>query len=819
MKILLVSFVFPPCNAIGAVRIGKLAKYLLAAGHEVRVLTAAGTGLPETLAVEIPADRIRHTGWRNINWLPFALLHRRAGDGKKPDTEAAANGAGVPGWLDRLGWLYRLFLNVPDGQVGWLGPAVRAGDKLIEDWRPDLIYASAMPFTSLWVASRLARRHRLPWVGELRDLWVSSPYYDYPRWRRALERRLERHVLRDVAGLVTVSEPLAKVLRQENSAPVAVVLNGYDPDDYSPPPESLASTEPLVITYTGIVYPGRRDPAPLFAAIARLGWGPEQVRVRFYGRKLEGVAPLAAKYGMEDVVEVHEPVSFAQSTALQQASDILLLLLWNDPEEEGVFTGKLFEYLGARRPILSLGLENGVAADLIRKRQAGYVGNDPAAIASQLESWRAEKLSAGIPALAADVGQGLTRADQFARLEGFITGKVLPLARQGRRIRVLVVIGQLEIGGAETHLQRVMSRLDPERFEIIVYALRPGGPVEDALRAAGVTVLTPSRRPRSVLGMVRVAWHLLRSMRRLRPDILHFFLPESYVLGACCSLCIPGTIRIMSRRSLNNYQQRFPLLKPLERILHPYMHAVLGNSAAVVRQLRQEGIAEDRLGLIYNGIEVAQAASPDRDGLRQRLGIEPDTLLLVVVANLIPYKGHQDLLQALVRVRGRMPGNWQLVCLGRDDGHGEHLQRYCREQGLAGHVSWPGDSDDVAAWMQAADIGVLPSHEEGFSNSLLEGMAAGLAMVVTDVGGNPEAVEDGHSGLVVAPRDPEALGTALLRLAGDPLLRRRLGDAARERIAKRFNLRRCVGDYELLYQGLMGSHGRRLPGAVREGLS
>ena len=72
---------------------------------------------------------------------------------------------------------------------------------------------------------------------------------------------------------------------------------------------------------------------------------------------------------------------------------------------------------------------------------------------------------------------------------------------------------------------------------------------------------------------------------------------------------------------------------------------------------------------------------------------------------------------------------------------------------------------------------------------------------------------------MVAPRDPEALGTALLRLAGDPLLRRRLGDAARERIAKRFNLRRCVGDYELLYQGLMGSHGRRLPGAVREGLS
>jgi len=219
MKILLVSFFFPPGNAIGAVRVGKLARHMLAAGHDVRVLTVKNTGLSNDLEVEIPESRIVRTGWTNINALPFAFLRHK-------QTNSRPENGDVSPFMDALGKCYRAMLNFPDGQVGWYRPAVRAGMELLSEWRADIIYASAVPFTSLWVAASLSHRFGIPWVSEFRDLWTSSPYYDLPRWRHWLDQHLERHILKQVAGMVTVSEPLAETLRMEHQVPVEVILNG-----------------------------------------------------------------------------------------------------------------------------------------------------------------------------------------------------------------------------------------------------------------------------------------------------------------------------------------------------------------------------------------------------------------------------------------------------------------------------------------------------------------------------------------------------------------------------------------------------------------
>lgn len=149
-----------------------------------------------------------------------------------------------------------------------------------------------------------------------------------------------------------------------------------------------------------------------------------------------------------------------------------------------------------------------------------------------------------------------------------------------------------------------------------------------------------------------------------------------------------------------------------------------------------------------------------------------------------------------------MPANWTLVCLGRDDGIGEDLRQQALRIGLSKHVRWEGVVDNVADYLCAAHIGVLASHEEGFSNAVLEGMAAALPMIVTAVGGNPEAVIDGVCGRVVAPRDPEALAQAILELARDPERRKTMGCAARERVACLFSLDRCVALYRELYGDL-----------------
>jgi glycosyltransferase involved in cell wall biosynthesis len=173
-------------------------------------------------------------------------------------------------------------------------------------------------------------------------------------------------------------------------------------------------------------------PHALFAALQRLGSRAGQVRVAFYGWGVQGMVSImseAQRYGVAHVLEMKDAVPHQEALGLQRAADVLLLLLWNDPRERGVYTGKLFEYLGARRPILGIGPADNVAADLIRERQAGMVSADPDEIAGQLIRWLDAKECGGIPDLPASVAAGLSREEQTRRLEWFliqIVGKPSP---------------------------------------------------------------------------------------------------------------------------------------------------------------------------------------------------------------------------------------------------------------------------------------------------------------------------------------------------------------------------------------------------------
>jgi len=374
---------------------------------------------------------------------------------------------------------------------------------------------------------------------------------------------------------------------------------------------------------------------------------------------------------------------------------------------------------------------------------------------------------------------------------------------------VLVVIRDLEVGGTEQHLVRVLPPLARAGIVPTVYTLTHQVTLAPRLRAAGIEVILPPGRAwldrlptaiRDRLVPPLAAAVLWRLIRRRRPDVIHLFMPAAYLLGGLCALLAGHPTIVVSRRNLNRYQRKYPVLAWLERRLHRRVRAALGNSRAVVAELAAEGVPPERLGLIYNGIEAeAFARLPPRDAVRARLGLGSGTLVLTAPANLRPYKGHADLLAALAHIADRLPPDWVLLCPGRDDGIGPALRELARTSGLADQVRWLGLRDDMAELLAASDVGILPSHEEGFSNSVLEGMAAGLTMVVTDVGGNAEAVEHGVSGWVVPPGDPAALAAAILELAHDAARRRRLGEAARRRVAAAFSLEECVARYRRLY--------------------
>ena len=373
--------------------------------------------------------------------------------------------------------------------------------------------------------------------------------------------------------------------------------------------------------------------------------------------------------------------------------------------------------------------------------------------------------------------------------------------------RIVFVIGSLDYGGAERHLVQVLPGLAARGWDVSVFTLSAPGEQSSVLRNKGINVVAPPLGPRSShvlyrgVRLIAATLSCITYLLRHRPDVVHFFLPAAYLVGSICALAVGPRCLVMSRRSRNFYQRKHPHLARIERFLHRRMSAVLGNSRPVVADLLAEGVPADRLGLIHNGIDLEPFAAPvNRGSIRRSLGIAEDELVFVKVANLFPYKGHADLLEALAHAP--LPAPWRLVCVGRDNGTLVDLRHLASRLGLADKVIWAGRRIDVPELLAAADVGVLASHEEGFSNAVLEYMAAGLPSVVTDVGGNAEAVEDGVTGLLVPPRSPGNLLSALARLF-DPQLRQRLGAGARARVELEFSLEVCVSAYDDLYRSLL----------------
>lgn len=382
------------------------------------------------------------------------------------------------------------------------------------------------------------------------------------------------------------------------------------------------------------------------------------------------------------------------------------------------------------------------------------------------------------------------------------------------KYEIMFVIGSLAIGGAQRHLADIAHALSLRHWRIAVYVLIDDGPILDELLGnKEITVIQAPflgpqaswSRIRRVLRLIIAASHLFKTLVARRSQIVHFMLPASYLVGAPLAFVALSPIRIMSRLSLNRYQLSDWKYRVFEPIIHKTMTAILGNSCRVVRELGEsEGVSIGQLGLIYMGINIKPSENLlDRSTIRKRIGIPSNSLLLVVVANLIPYKGHLDLLNALETAKAQLPPDWKLIFVGQDYGIKEKLQNFANSFGMKKNVVFLGARSDVSDILSVCDIGILPSHEEGFSIALLEKMAASLALVVTDVGGNGEAIVNNVCGLVVPPHDITALADAIVRLAFNPKLRDQFGSAAKERVKNRFSLDLTVEAYDILYQGLI----------------
>lgn len=406
MRVLFVTYWFPPSNEVGAVRTGKFAESLLEAGHELRVLTGPPSA-DRSIRVAVPEELIERV--QVIGDLPRPVVTRKR----------MAVSRFAPVFLRRH---YRALRSIPDSKLHWKRPGLRAGTKLLQGWRPDVIVASGPPYTALLIARALSTKFRVPLVAELRDPWTRNPYVIWPAWREWVDRVLEWRTLNSARGIVAVSPVVALSLRQRYCTAVETFMNGYDPDALNRDAAPLKSST-LSISYFGRLYNGLRDPSALFAAIALLGSSRDRIHVTFYGPDPEAVGQLADQHGVAEQVSAVPQIPYDQALSRQNEADVLLLLQRTHRSDEGNIPAKFFEYMAARRPILLIGCPTGIIAGMIRDRQAGVVLNEPEAIAAQLSCW-IEQTAEGIPPIPMSALQGLSRAEQFARYEAFLRARI-----------------------------------------------------------------------------------------------------------------------------------------------------------------------------------------------------------------------------------------------------------------------------------------------------------------------------------------------------------------------------------------------------------
>lgn len=357
-------------------------------------------------------------------------------------------------------------------------------------------------------------------------------------------------------------------------------------------------------------------------------------------------------------------------------------------------------------------------------------------------------------------------------------------------MRIVLAIGSLEIGGSERQLVRLARELKARGHDVHVLLLSARGPLVPDLDSAEIPVheiglkRVAFRCPHLALLVLARALRIPFLLRRLRPDVVHAFLYWAYALVIPAAALARVPWRVTARRNLAT-ESRGSLGRLLvERIVDKTSHMATANSSAVARAVVELGVAPSKVAVVRNGVDLP------RDVAR----VETQPPRGVVIANLIAYKGHRDLIAALALLDDPPT----IECYG-DGPERQFLEAGIATAGLADRVLLRGCVPDAAAAAYPqAQFAVLASHEEGLPNALLEAMAYGLPVIATAVGGVPELVLDGETGLIVPARDPHALALGIRRLVEDADLRIRFGRAGRQR-ARDFGWDRVVQVHERLY--------------------
>lgn len=377
------------------------------------------------------------------------------------------------------------------------------------------------------------------------------------------------------------------------------------------------------------------------------------------------------------------------------------------------------------------------------------------------------------------------------------------------QIPIAIVLNSFAPGGTEHQMTELMCRLDRDRFRLFAACLGDQGDLRDKVRNAGIPVV---EFPVHGLASTATARQLVRFGRWCRTNgiqIVHTcdFYANVFALPAAWLAMVP--VRIGSRRDLF-IPERSAAKQALQRLSYRFANRVVANSAAAREYVVSEGIRPDKITVIVNGLDASRFRPAAARGRRRTV---------LTVAHLRPGKGHEVLLRAVPTVLRRVP-DVRFVIAG-DGSRRAELEQLSRQLGLERAVTFAGHQHDIAATLHTGDIFAFPSLMEASPNAVLEAMAAGLPVVATRAGGIPEAIDDGRTGLLTRPGDPDDLARAILMLLENDALATQIAADGRHSVEQRFSFEQMTRAFEALYLRELRASGDRLfrqvPGAERPG--
>lgn len=387
--VLILTYYWPPAGGPGVQRVLKFAKYLPQFGWSPVILTVKKGEYPaidETLLKDVPEDLIVY---KTPTLEPFALY--RTFTGQKADdkiTTFVLTEDSRGSLKKRLAASIRGNLFIPDARIGWKPFAVKAARRIIRDHNIDLIFSTAPPMSTHLIAKEVAKKSQLPWVADFRDPWTDVFYYHKLKRSKAalaLDKRYEASVLQSADAIVTVSPTIVKLFEQKVTNHYFVIPNGYDAQDFHDI-DPLPDDGKFHMVHAGHLA-GNQNPTGLWQALQNLikesSHFQQKLHINFYGSIHTEVHRSILEHGLEAFASFHQYIPHDKLVAVMKRAALLFFVVPETSYAKGIPTSKLFDYMGAGRPILGIGPEHGDAAEFVSQSQTGRViENKPAAIKS-----------------------------------------------------------------------------------------------------------------------------------------------------------------------------------------------------------------------------------------------------------------------------------------------------------------------------------------------------------------------------------------------------------------------------------------------------